>query len=309
MESKSIDEITEAGVRRSDRKTKLTPKALQKAIQDIQTEIVKSRRRLLIIMQSVEENSDGSDIKTIASDLTGAAEEFGSLLQGLLSLYEQDLHNEFIEGAQLKEENETFQRALLLIDSLKNRIARQSKELLETRSVHSSHSSRRSSVSRASNSVARLQALAEARAASQEAQYTSLIAEKEVKRRTRDAEAERIRQQEKARYQSELKILGADKKAAVANAKLKVFEEALLEEKLGRDSELPPLKFPRVKNEERTSQWVHFSPTPNPPPADCRSRPGYTQESLSAFIALSRTERSIFRPRSAKWESETRYSL
>lgn len=234
-------------------------------------------------MQSVEENSDGSDIKTIVSDLTAAAEEFGSLLQSLLSLYEQDLHNEFIEGAQLKEENEFLQRALLLIDSLKNRIARQSNELLETRSVYSRHSSRRSSVSRASSSVARLQALADARATSQEAQYTRLIAEKELERRTRDAEAERIRQQEKARYQSELKILGADKKAAVANAKLKVFEEALLEEELGRDSELPPLEFPRVKNEERTSQWVHFSPTPNSPPTDCRSRAGCTQESLSAL--------------------------
>ena len=140
MASKNIDEITEAGVRRSERKTKLTSKALQKAIQDIQTKIVKPRTRLLIIMQSVQENNDGSDIKTIASDLTAAAEEFGSLLQSLLSLYEQDLHNEFIEGAQLKEENETLQRALLLIDSLKNRIARQSNELLETRSVYSRHS-------------------------------------------------------------------------------------------------------------------------------------------------------------------------
>ena len=156
MASKNIDEITEVGVRRSERKTKLTSKALQKAIQDIQREIVKSRRRLLIIMQSVEENGDGSDIKTIASDLTAAAEEFGSLSQGLLSLYEQDLHNEFIEGAQLKEENETLQRALQLIDSLKNRIPRQTNELLETRSVYSHHSSCRSSVSRASSSVARL---------------------------------------------------------------------------------------------------------------------------------------------------------
>ena len=115
-------------------------------------------------MQSVEENSDDSDIKTIASDRTAAAEEFGSLLQGLLSLYEQDLHNEFIEGAQLKEENETLQRSLLLIDSLKNRITRQPNEFLETRSVYSRHSSRRSSVSCASSSVARLQALADARA-------------------------------------------------------------------------------------------------------------------------------------------------
>ena len=282
MASKNIDEVLESGVRRSKRKIKLTPKALQKAIEDKRTQILKSRRRLLIIMQSVEENSDGSDIKAIASDLTAAAEEFGSLLQGLLTLYEQDLH-EFIEGAQLKEENETLNRALLLIDNLKNRIARQSEELLETRSVYSRHSLRHSSVSRASSSVARLQALADVRAASQEAQYTRLIAEKELERRTRDAEVERIRQQEKVRYQKELKILGADKKAALANAMLKVFEEALLERELGRDSESPSLEVPRIKNEERTSQWVHFSPTPNPPPTDCRSRPGCTRESLSAL--------------------------
>ena len=135
----------------------------------------------------------------------------------------------------------------------------------------------RSLVSSTSRSVAKLQALADARAASQEAQYTRLIAEKELERRTRDAEAERIRQQEKARYEKELKILGADKKAAVANAKLKVFEEALLEQELERDSELPSLEVPGIKNEERTSQWVHSSPTLNPLPADYRSRPRRTQ--------------------------------
>ena len=203
MASKNIDGVTESGVRRSKRKIQLTPKALQK---------------LLIIMRSVEETTDDTDIKTIASDLTAAVGEFGSLLQGLLSLYEQDLHGEFTDGDQLKEKNETLKRALLLIDSLKNRIARQSDELLETRSVYSRHSSRRSLVSSTSSSAARLQALADARAASQEAQYTRLIAEKELERRARDAEAERIRQQEKARYEKELKILGADKKAAVANA-------------------------------------------------------------------------------------------
>ena len=54
-------------------------------------------------------------------------------------------------------------------------------------------------------------------------------------------------------------ILGADKKAAIANAKLKVFEEALLEQELGRDSELPSIQVPRIKHEERTSQWVDSS--------------------------------------------------
>ena len=56
---------------------------------------------------------------------------------------------------------------------------------------------------------------------SQEAQYAPLIAEKELERRTRDAEAERIRRQEQAQNEKERMILGADKRTAVANAKLK----------------------------------------------------------------------------------------
>lgn len=66
-------------------------------------------------MQSAEEACDDSDINTKESNRRAPTEEFGSLLQGLLSLYKQDL---------LKEENEILKRALLLIDSLKSRIAR-----------------------------------------------------------------------------------------------------------------------------------------------------------------------------------------
>ena len=43
------------------------------------------------------------------------------------------------------------------------------------------------------------------------------------------------------------------------------------------------LEVPGIKNEERTSQWVHSSHTLNPPPADYRSRPGRTQESLNTL--------------------------
>ena len=94
MASKNIDGVTEKGVRRSKRKIQLTPKALQNSIEDKGREILKSRRRLLIIMRSVEETTDDTDIKTIASDLTAAAGELGSLLPGLLGLYEQDLHGD-----------------------------------------------------------------------------------------------------------------------------------------------------------------------------------------------------------------------
>ena len=46
---------------------------------------------------------------------------------------------------------------------------------------------------------------------------------------------------------------------------------------------MPSLEVPGIKNEERTSQWVHSSPTLNPPPADYRSRLGRTQESSNAL--------------------------
>ena len=75
----------------------------------------------------------------------------------------------------------------------------------------------------------------------------------------------------KGEYEKE--ILGADKKASVVNAKLKVFEEALLVQELGRESELPSPEVPGIKTEERTSQYVHSSPTLNPPTTDYRSRP------------------------------------
>ena len=237
-------------------------------------------------MQSVEETPDDTDINTKTSDLTAGTEEFGNLLRGLLSLYEQDLYGEFIDGAQIKGANETLERALLLVDSLKNRILRQSDELLESPSVVCSHhSSHCSLVSSTSSSIARLQVLADARAASQETQYTRLIAEKELVRRTGDAKTERIRQQDKAQHEKEM-ILGADKKAIVANAKLKVFEEAFLEQDLGRDSELPSPQVPGIKNEERTSQWVDSSHTLNPPPVDYRSRPRHTRDSSNTLEKL-----------------------
>ena len=226
-------------------------------------QILRSWKTLISVMQSVEGLSDDSHIDTVAHDLTLALEEFGRLmLQELIGLYEQDSRGDYLEEAQLSEENETLNRALLLLDSLKNRITRQSNKLLETRSVCSRHSSRHSSASKTSSTTARLQALAEAKAAREEAQYMRLIAQKELELRTREEEAQKIRQQEILQFEKEIAILGADKKATTANAKLKVFEEALLEEELEKDFELPELEVPKTEAEERTSQWVHSKPLP-----------------------------------------------
>ena len=280
-EPPNVGGTNETGAR-SKRGIKLTPKALQNAVEDKRREITKSRKRLLSVMKSVEELSEDSEIETVARELAVASEEFGKLLKELLDLYGQGSHEDHVGEAHLDEENHILERALLLVEKLKNRISRQSSKLLELRSVSSRHSSRRSSVSKTSSTIARLRALADAKAAKEEAQYTRLIAQKELERRTRDAEAERIRQQENARFESEMAILGADKKAAIANAKLKVFENALLEEDLERESELPEFKVPKIKTEQRTSQWVHSSPTPDPLPTGNSFRHEREHDPLSA---------------------------
>ena len=187
-------------------------------------------------MQSVEELSDDSHVEIAACDLTVASEDFGRLLHELIGLYEQEPYGDYLEEAQLKGENETLNRALLLLDSLKNRVTRQSNKLLETRSVRSRHSSRHSSAFKTSSAIARLQALADAKAARERTQFTWLIAEKELDHRTREAETQKNRQKEMVQFEREIAILGVDKKAAMANAKLKVFEKVLLEE-LGKDFE------------------------------------------------------------------------
>ena len=270
-EPPNTGETKEPGARRK-RTVKPTPKALQNAIDSKRKELSKSRKELLRVMESVEQSASGeSEIGTAARDLATASEKFGRMMKELLGLYDQDLYGDYTEEAQLVEENKTLKRALRLIEKVQNRMSRSSK-MFETRSF-ASRSSRVSSVSKSSSTMARLQALADAKAAREEAQYTRLIAQKELERRTRDAEAEGIRQREIAQFESDMAILDADKKAAIANAKLKVFEDAhRLEENLEREPQLRDFEVPEIKMEQRTSQWVYSSPTLSSPRAENATR-------------------------------------
>ena len=105
----NVEGAKESGAR-SKRQTIPTQKALQSAVELKRKQILKSRKRLLSVMQSVEGLSDESHIDTVACDLTLASEEFGGLLQELIGLYEQDSHGDYLEEAQLSEENETLNR-------------------------------------------------------------------------------------------------------------------------------------------------------------------------------------------------------
>ena len=72
-----------------------------------------------------------------------------------------------------------------------------------------------------SSSVARRKALAEAAAAKQEAEFDRLLAEKERERLEIEAEEERKRQSQRAKFECDKAVLTANKKLAIAEAKLK----------------------------------------------------------------------------------------
>ena len=57
-----------------------------------------------------------------------------------------------------------------------------------------------------------------------------MVAEKEHKRQNREAEIERTCRQERAEHAKELAITAAEKKVAIAHAKLKAIEQAINEE-------------------------------------------------------------------------------
>ena len=86
----NVEGAMESGAR-SKRQTRPTQKALQSAVELKRRQILRSRRRLLSVLQSVDRLSDASHIDNVARDLTLASEEFvGRLLQELIGLYEQD---------------------------------------------------------------------------------------------------------------------------------------------------------------------------------------------------------------------------
>ena len=256
----------QGGIEQQKRQRRLSRKALQNAVEKKRHEIGILHKRLLRVIQSAEGPDDGTNI--VLRDLTTASKEFHGVLQELFSLYEQDVYGDFGEEALLTNESLTLKRAYILIDQIKRR---KSDTLLETSSRRSRHSSRHSKSCRSSSlsstaSSARIKALAEAAAARESAEYERLIAEKEHERRKREAEMERSREQEKAQYEKDLAFLSAKKKVAVADAKLKAIEQAITEEEIGENCELPDI--PNAKPEERVQQWVHTTPAPEASPTE-----------------------------------------
>lgn len=152
-------------------------------------------------------------------------------------------------------ENTTLQHGRELT---KIKIAQKSLKSSETTSVRS-HVSRRSHASRAStsSSVATLRAAAEAAAAKEQAKYERLIAEKENEMKHREAKEEKRRQQACAQHERDIAVMSANKRVAVANARLKAIQESMLEREINDPLELPNMDI--TDCQERTMALFHSS--------------------------------------------------
>ena len=82
--------------------------------------------------------------------------------------------------------------------------------------------------------------------------------EQEHARKEREAELERNRKQERGQHDRDLAMLAANRKVAVANAKVKAIELAMEEQAIEERREIPGI--PHVKTEERTLNWVRSNP-------------------------------------------------
>ena len=119
-----------------------------------------------------------------------------------------------------------------------------------TRNTRRTRSSRTST----SSSSARRKALAESTAARKQAEFEQIMAEKESEKKQREAEEECHRQQRRAQHERDMAILEAEKRKAVADAKLKAIEQSILEEET--PSPLPE-QFGVEDARSRTLSWVN----------------------------------------------------
>ena len=114
-----------------------------------------------------------------------------------------------------------------------------------------------------SSSIAWRKALAEAAAAKQEAEFDRLLAKKERERMEMEAEEERKRQSHLAKFMHDKAVLAANKKAAIAEAKLKAIEQAIEDE---GDEKITLVTIPGLTNpvdaKGQTQAWINAQEKP-----------------------------------------------
>ena len=250
--AEGIEDRTEQVTDLGTRSRALSRKGLQNAVEQKRHEVDILHGKLQRVIRSVEGFDDSHCFDNVLSELVTLAEKFRVTLQELQSLYEQDKFEVYKGETSVTNEYLTLNHAHVLIDKVK---IKQSNKQLET---HSRHSRRSKSISSSSttSSAARMRALAEAAAARKSAEYELVIAEREHTRR------------ERADYEKDLAILAANRKVAVANAKLKAIERAIEEKEIEIRCEIP--EIPKVKSEVRTQDWVRANSVTQHPPQESK---------------------------------------
>ena len=254
--SKQQEDLQPVGEFTEQRKRAMTQRALEYTVDIKQRNARSLEHKLWRITRSIEALDPKSCTGNMLRELVTATEEFDLIQFELADPYKQDKHGVYKGQALLVSENATLRHARELITKIK--IAQKPDKSSETMSVRS-HDSRRSHASRAStsSSVARLRAAAEAAAAKEQAEYERLIAEKENEMKQREAEEEKRRQQARAQHERDIAVMSANKRVAVANARLKAIQESMLEREIIDPLELPNMDI--TDCQERTRAWVHSS--------------------------------------------------
>jgi hypothetical protein len=245
----------------------LSQKAIHNAIQNKSTELNKAAKSLYMssdtVLTALEKNITDKEIET-------AYTKYQAILKDIETLSEQDKWGE--ARTHITEVTEYAQTALKYASTAMNKAkSQQSRLATKTGSISSKHTrSTKSSRTSATSSNVWRWALAEAAAAQKQAEFEQLMAEKESEKKQREAELEFHREHMRAQHERDMAILAAEKRKAVADAKLKAIEQSIREE----DTTSILAKQLGVEDaKSRTQSWVNTQHQPNNPEQDQNDGP------------------------------------
>ena len=187
--------------------------------------------------------------------------EFELAVVNMETLIAQDKWGESIDAKQTVQKlKESFlQAAECAVQEATKKLGTEDNISARTSSVKSKHSrvSEQTRSSRSSLRSERRLALAEAAAAKEQAEYDMMLARLENDRKQREAQVELERAAAKAQHEYDMAILAAKRQEAVAQARLGVIEQSIVQEE--NDSESLSTKISWKSNDaswKRTKAWV-----------------------------------------------------
>ncbi|CAB3982719.1 Hypothetical predicted protein [Paramuricea clavata] len=268
-------------VNEEKRQRTLSQKAIHNAIQNKSTELNKAEKSLYMssdtVLTALEKNITDKEIETVLAPLQQAYTKYQAILKDIETLSEQDKWGE--ARTHITEVTEYAQTALKYASTAMNKAkSQQSRLATKTGSISSKHTrSTKSSRTSATSSNVWRWALAKAAAAQKEAKFEQLMAEKESEKTQREPEQEFHWEQMRAQHERDMAILAAEKRKAVADAKLKAIEQSIREE--DTTSILAEAVRPSPPTNEHTGEPPPLSNTPAE-----EKRDGVTKDQFQSFI-------------------------